>query len=54
MTEEVLDLKTILGPGVPYVNKIIKGEDNKGNSTINQYSVHNALGEGAFGVVKLA
>ena len=52
-TEADLDIKEILGSTIPYTNRIIKGEDNFKNSTINQFSVLDELGEGAFGLVKL-
>jgi serine/threonine protein kinase len=40
--------------GIKYTNKIIKGEDSIGRSTLNQYSIIVDLGEGSFGQVKLA
>lgn len=43
----------MLPSNIKYTNRIIKGEDSQGNSTINQYSVEGDLGEGSFGQVKL-
>jgi hypothetical protein len=39
---------------VTYTDRIIRGEDNLGNKTVNQYSILNDLGEGSFGLVQLA
>ena len=54
--EPELDLKKILCTckKIPYTTRIIKGKDNLGHKTINQYSIIQKLGEGAFGTVKLA
>ena len=46
-------MSSLLPKSIVYTNRIIKGEDNAGKPTINQYSVEGDLGEGSFGAVKL-
>ena len=41
-------------PSIRYTSRIIKGEDSHGHTTINHYSIFQDLGEGSFGLVRLA
>ena len=46
-------VSSLLPPSITYTGRIIKGEDNSGKPTLNQFSIEGDLGEGSFGAVKL-